>query len=273
MRKVERRAGSGGLLLCALALGGCGGEGRQGGEPEAPADSAQLLADRVMEALGGEEAWESVRFLTFRWVVARGERTVGRTHAWDRRTGRYRVEYDGREAHHTAIFNVREVRRDSLLGKIPAGRAWRDAQEVTGAAADSALARAYSIFINDSYWLLMPFKWRDPGVHLAYEGRQLLSDRQEYAIVHLTFEPDLGVTEDEYWAYVDPVTGIMTAWRYHLQNQEEPGPVILWRDWRRVGPIRLAADREWPDGETRLYFEDLGTAAEVPEGAFDPPGG
>lgn len=275
LRATKAAAPLGLLILLAGALTACGGGDRQEAGIQQPADSAQILADLVMDALGGEKAWESTRFLAFRWVVTRGENQtpVSRSHAWDRFTGRYRVEYEGRGKHHVALFNLNEIRPDSALGKIPVGQAWVNGEKLAGAAADSALARAYSIFVNDSYWLLMPFKWRNPGVHLTYEGRRLLSDRQEYGVVHITFDPDLGVTEDEYWAFVDPGTGIMVAWQYQLQRQEEKGSIIWWRDWRQVGPIRLAASRRWEDGERRLYFEDLRAAAEVPQGTFDPPGG
>lgn len=270
-------ARSGPALALALAAGtiaaACGGDGTSGetGDATAPADSAQLMADRLMEALGGEEAWERARYIAFRWVVARGEEPFGRSHAWDRHDGRYRLEFGEGEDAVLALFDVNEVRRDSAWGKVPSGDIWVGGRKLSGAPRDSALARAYGTFVNDTYWLLMPFKWRDPGVHLSYEGRQMLNDRHEYAVVHLTFEPDLGVTNDEYWAYVDPETGIMAAWKYHLQDREEPGPLIWWRNWRRVGPIMLSADRVWPDGERNLYFEDLEAGTEVPEGVFAAP--
>lgn len=255
--------------------GGAAGQAAAGGAESSAAgaaDSASLLAGGVMESLGGQAAWDSTRYIAFRWVVARDDRPFARSHAWDRWEGRYRLEFGEGEDAVLALFDVDDVRRDSAWGKVPSGNVWLAGERLEGAARDSALSRAYGAFINDTYWLLMPFKWRDPGVHLAYEGRQTLDDGREYAVVHLTFELDLGVTNDEYWAYVDPETGLMDAWRYHLQNQEEPGAVIRWEGWRPVGPIRLAADRVWPDGERRLWFEDLEAAATVPDGAFDPPG-
>ncbi|MFQ5688879.1 MAG: hypothetical protein ACE5HQ_01220 [Gemmatimonadota bacterium] len=263
------------LLAGALPLGCNGAEsgaetGRAPGATAQAVDSAGLLADRAMEALGGEEAWKRTRFLAFTWVVARGDRSVKRSHAWDRYTGRYRLEYDSRDGKHLTLFNVNEVRPDSALGKVPSGEAWVQGKPLAGAGLDSALARGYATFINDTYWLLMPYKWRDPGVHLVYEGLRKLADGREYPVLHLTFEPDLGVTEDQYWAFVDPETGLMAAWRYHLQNQEEPGSLIWWKDWRQVGPIKLATDRRWPEGDTRIYFENLRADSIVPEELFSP---
>ena len=67
-----------------------------GSDPEAVA-----VADRVMQALGGEAAWNATRYLRFDFAVDRGGKTViRRAHAWDKWTGRYRVEgkdKDGRD--------------------------------------------------------------------------------------------------------------------------------------------------------------------------------
>lgn len=274
-------------------------------------DSARILATRLEEAMGGQEAWEEARYLQFRWIVEReGQRVADRFHRWDRWDGRYRVEFDRDGSHHVAIFDLDEIRTDSAIGKVPAeGDVWIDGRRLEGAARDSALHGAYGAFVNDSYWLLMPWKWTDPGVHLAYEGRRDLtpppatgaaaapeetasgdegstegegtggegaaagSGAETFEVVHLTFEPDLGMTNDEYWGFLDPQTGLMRAWQYHLQGREEKGDVIWWRDWREVGPIRLSARRVWPDGVSRIYFEDLEAGRDVPPGAFASPGG
>ena len=62
---------------------------------------AVAVADRVMQALGGEAAWNATRYLRFDFAVDRGGKTVmRRAHAWDKWTGRYRVEgkdKDGRD--------------------------------------------------------------------------------------------------------------------------------------------------------------------------------
>ncbi|HEX9189063.1 MAG TPA: hypothetical protein VGB87_18435, partial [Vicinamibacteria bacterium] len=59
-----------------------------GSDPKAVA-----VADRVMQALGGEAAWKATRYLRFDFAVDRGGKTVmRRAHWWDKWTGRYRVE-------------------------------------------------------------------------------------------------------------------------------------------------------------------------------------
>lgn len=274
-----------GLTACADGSGDAGGSGEAEAEATggaaAPAarsavpadtsfaaigDSARYWARRLLTSLGGPEGWRETRFLRFRWVVGSGEEASGRLHAWDRYTGRYRLEYerdDGRPV--LALFNVNRIRADSLAS---AGHVWVDGERLQGARRDSALRNAYGAFINDSYWLLHPFKYFDPGVHLDWAGRTELSDGRSYPTVHLTFEEDLGVTNDQYWGYVDPETGRLHAWQYHLQGREEKGDVIRWEGWERVGAVRLAPRRVWPDGSVNIHFEELAAADTVPAGVF-----
>lgn len=259
------------------AVGGAGSAGAPGSaapsDTAAPSDSAHLLAREVMGWQGGREAWEDTRFLRFDWIVEQdGETRVRRSHAWARWEGDYRLSYERSDgSRFFALFDVQSLADDSVADE---GRVWVDGEELTGARRDSALQNAYAAFVNDSYWLLMPLKWEDPGVHLAWEGRTELPDDSTYATVHLTFESGLGVTDDQYWGFVEPETGRMAAWRYHLQGREEKGPVIWWEDWQTFGPqgLKLALDRRWSEGDTRIRFEEVAADTAVPSGIFTPPG-
>lgn len=259
------------------SAGGAGSDapaeaGAAAGSGVSPADSADLLADRLMEWQGGREAWESTRFLRFDWIVERGEETVAnRSHAWDRSGGDYRLSYErGDGSRVTALFDVASLATDSVEAR---GDVWVDGDPLEGSARDSALREAYAAFVNDSYWLLMPLKWRDPGVHLDYAGRTELPDGETYPAVHLTFEEDLGVTTDQYWGFVDPETGKMVAWRYHLQGREQKGPVIWWRDWQAFGPqgLELSLDRRWEGESMRIHFENVAADTVAPDTVFRPP--
>lgn len=243
-----------------------------GGGDGAASDSADLLADRVMEWHGGRDAWESTRFLRFDWVVEReGETAARRSHAWDRWEGDYRLSYtrdDGTRV--VAVFSLPTLASDTVSA---VGDVWEGGDRLEDAARDSALEQAYRAFVNDSYWLLMPLKWRDPGVHLEYAGRREMPDGASYPTVHLTFDEGLGVTNDEYWGFVDPETGKMVAWRFHLEGDEQKGPVIWWRDWRTFGPqeLQLALDRRFEAGPLRIHFEEVAADTAVPAGVFTPP--
>ena len=105
------------------------------------------LADRVMARLGGRAAWDETRYLTWRFFG-------GRRHVWDKWTGDHRLE-DGELI---VLSNLHDHH----------GRAWRSGEEILDP--DSlavVLDKAYANWINDSYWLVMPYKLKDSGVTLT----------------------------------------------------------------------------------------------------------
>jgi hypothetical protein len=157
------------VVLVSAALVACGGSGAPPQEGDATiSDAPQPFEDvdveriytRMMTVMAPGSAWPQARYLAFDWVIARpdGEPVV-RSHRWDRWEGRYRVEAvrDGKLM--LALFDV---------GDPASGRVWLDGRPVTGEQAMEMLRQANAIYVNDSYWLIMPYKWRDPGVHARY---------------------------------------------------------------------------------------------------------
>lgn len=201
--------------------------------PEAPepevsaAPSAEEIATALQESMGGA-AFAAARVLHFTWAVERDGQGVSYDHSWDRWTGDYRVEGTDRDSGEpwSARFNIgtRE------------GRAWLGDTELAGEALAERLEAAYGRFINDSYWLLMPWKWLDPGVHLAYVGTEEV-DGETCDIVELTFGEQIGLTpNDRYRGYVSRTSGMLRRWSYVLQNEDltsgEGEPTVWsWTEW------------------------------------------
>lgn len=192
------------------------------------AATAEEIASALAERMGGQ-AFAAARVLRFTWAVERdGEQVVAYDHSWDRWTGDYRVAGTDRESGTPwlALFNL-ETRE---------GRAWLGGEELAGAVLAERLESAYGRFINDSYWLLMPWKWLDPGVLLAYVGTDEV-DGDLCDVVELTFGEDIGLTSnDRYRGYVSRASGLMTRWSYVLQNEDltsgdgEP-TTWSWTEW------------------------------------------
>jgi hypothetical protein len=232
-------------------------------EPAAPAaeqgaadPEAAALAARVLAALGGEAAWNDARFLRFGFAGRR-------QHAWDRVTGQHRVEGQSQEGEATVVVHDLDSRE---------GRAWVDGAEVTGERAAELLENAYGAWVNDTYWLLMPYKLRDPGVTLAHAGTREV-DGTAYEVLHLSFA-GVGLTPgDQYWAYVHPESGQMDYWAFRLESMEADAEPSLWRwaDWQTHGGIRLASRREQVGGDRVLELSPIEVSREVPEGAFEGP--
>ena len=52
---------------------------------------------------------------------------------------------------------------------------------------DKYLERGKQIWVNDSYWLVFPFKLKDPGVQLKYDGQDTTKNGKEAEVISLTF--------------------------------------------------------------------------------------
>lgn len=250
--------------------------GSGGDDTPSPRSLEEVLEDpevarlyrSMMDSLAPNGGWERTRYLQFDWLVGREDGWLRRSHRWDRMTGEYRLTAPVGEEGDTmlALFDVDAPTEGE--------RIWVNGDPVTEASrADSLARRAHAIFINDSYWLVMPYKWTDPGVVTSYAGTAELWGKT-YEVVELTFEGAVGLTpQNRYRAYLDPASGVMEIWQYFSEASDaEPGFTLAWTDWEEYGPILLSSRRENRDGEARIWFENLRAETSVPEAAFEPPG-
>jgi hypothetical protein len=227
---------------------------REAGSVPAPVDE---LVERVIEGLGGDEAWEATRYIVFEFAGVR-------SHWWDRYTGRHRLEGTTEEGEHYVVFQ-------DVHDAGETGRAWIGGEPVVTDRADELVRNAYAAWVNDTFWLISPFKLRDPGVRLERAGRETF-DGVPYDKLHLSFE-DVGLTPgDQYWMYIHPETGRIDRWTYVLESQEPPPTAWEWLDWERYGPGILLSSRRVreEDGRT-LTLGPIAVPAELPDWVFTSP--
>jgi hypothetical protein len=255
------------IVAVSLLLAACGqatpGEDRGEAGPrhvfEDP-DVTRIWND-MMDVIAPDRGWERARYIEFDWVVGReGQSPSVRRHRWDRWDGIARVEsVTGDGARQVAIFPT---------ASPESGRVWMDGVEVQGDDAANRLQGAYRSHINDSYWLLMPFKWNDEGVTARYLGEQTDDEGRRWEVVELYFDEGVGLTpQNRYHAFVNPDTRRMERWNFFRSAESESADIDTgWAEWRSVGPIQLSPSRP---GST-IGFDNLRVETEVPTGAFDP---
>jgi hypothetical protein len=153
--------------LVAIGLA-CSPGGDETGTPQrfdrkASDPRAIEIAEATLEAMGGREAWDKARVLTWNYLGRR-------YYLWDRSSGDLRVEstYTGQDV--VVAMNLDSDR----------GQAWIDGEPVSRATMLADMLRsARADWTNDSYWLIMPYKLQDPGVRLNYLGeREMLDGRK-----------------------------------------------------------------------------------------------
>lgn len=219
-------------------------------------ERAAEAAARAMEAMGGTEAWEGTRYLTFGFAGRR-------SHWWDRHAGRHRLEGTTEEGEPYVVLQD--------LGERT-GEAWIGGEKAEGERAAELLENAYGAWINDTYWLLAPTKLRDPGVNLAWDREETLEGRT-YDVLALSFE-SVGLTPgDRYWVWIDRETGQMDRWAYVLEHQPPDSEPTAWRweGWERYGDVVLAPRRVQVGGDRVLDLAPIAVPETLPESVFTSP--
>ena len=219
----------------------------------APDEQATRVADEMVEAMGGHENWEQARFIRFTNV--RGNRKPRFT--WDRWLGRLRIESRNEAGIPYVILMNLKTRQ---------GKVYVEGLALRGKELSDYLNRGARMWKGATYWFLMPFKWRDPGVNLSYDGEEKI-DGVVYDKVHLTFDDVERSPGDEYWAYVNRDTHLMERWKFKLESGFEGD--YRWTRWHRYGGIRVATERIGND--ERIRFEDIFVGASMPDELFTSP--
>lgn len=236
-----------GAILFVLSIS-FSASGQPAQKLSAPGSDARAveIADQVMEALGGRSNWEAAHYLTWNFFGRR-------LHVWDKWSGNLHLEAGPL----LILMNV----------NTRTGQVWKKGEEVTNPdSLGKFLQFGYEAWINDSYWLLMPYKLRDEGVVLRYAGSGKTEAGAPAEILELTFQ-EVGVTpENKYHIYVDQTTHLVSQWAF-FENAADDQPAIVtpWSDWRRFGNILLSGDRG------RRKISDIAVFDQLPETVFSTP--
>jgi len=207
---------------------------------------AIAIADQVMDAMGGRKAWDATRYITWNFF---GRRTL----LWDKKAGQVRIDIPGDNSTYIVDLN-KETGQIKHKGTV-----------MTQADSIKKYAGvAKSIWINDSYWLVMPYKLKDSGVTLKYKGEMPTEAGVASDVLELTFENVGRTPENRYLVYVDKNTHMVTQWQHFRKaSDEKPGMSTPWNNYQKQGKIMLSGDR----GGNRL-LSDVGVLSKVPKEKF-----
>jgi hypothetical protein len=183
---------------------------------------AVQLADAVMKASGAEH-WPKLRRIQFTFNVGQDDKLLfSAKHNWDVRAGKDTVSWKDK----TVTVNISNPGSDE----------------------DSKAAHAR--WVNDSYWLLMPLKLRDPGVTVEYAGNQ-----NGLEMLHLSFG-NVGLTPgDRYNLYIDPDTHLVRRWDY--MPSPDKNVTGTWEGYKEFGGLLLSTEHEF--GGKRIWLSGIST--------------
>lgn len=151
---------------------------------------AEALADEMLDALN-KQGFDTLSFITFNYP--RGHR-----YEWDREENTVRVQWEENDV----FLNLNQSPEEYSLLEY----------------------KAYEYFINDSFWLIAPFKVRDAGVVRSIvktqEGRGLL----------VTYTSG-GVTPGDSYLWIIGDEGRPYAWKLWTSNVPIGGLRMTWGGW------------------------------------------
>lgn len=184
------------------------------------------IADEVMLAMGGRAAWDAVDTLAWNFF---GFRDL----VWSKKSGDVTIT-------NPAENSVLKV--NVFTGK---GSAKYGIREVTNPdTLQLNLEKAMNIWINDSYWLAMPFKLKDTGVKLKYLGDATTEEDLPADKLELTFFNTGNTPGNKYHVYVDKTTRLVTQWDFfNKADDQNPKFEMPWKGYVEVDGILLSEDR------------------------------
>ncbi|HET9251752.1 MAG TPA: hypothetical protein VFP58_06505 [Candidatus Eisenbacteria bacterium] len=232
-------------------------------KPQGEADPiAAEIAKQVTDAMGGQAAWENLPYLRFDFVVvSEGQERARFRHWWDKKRGRVRVEGpDEKGQIVAAAFGLADKKGISFTGGMP---------DADSASIASHIQNGYERWVNDTYWLIMPFKLRDPGTRLKHARTETGEAGQTYDVLELSFQPGVGLTpQDRYWLYVNRETHLIDRWEFVLTGRQPPPQGSSWESYSSVGPLRLSLVRRFRDRPAMLRFDNVSAPEAMDEKVF-----
>lgn len=220
------------LLLCAiLILSSCGGEKEPEKNLNAAAEGFNLidsdqkaigLADEVMEAMGGRKAWDTTRYLQWTFFG-------NRQHTWDKLNHQVRIESPSDST--LVIMNIKDKK----------GKAFKNGVALSGEDQTDLLEKGYRWWVNDSYWLVMPFKLKDSGVTLKYVGQDTTQTGEMSEVLSMSFD-GVGVTpQNKYHVYISNEDKLVKQWDYFVTANDSTARFKSgWPEYKQYGDLLLS---------------------------------
>jgi len=187
---------------------------------------AIAIADKTMMAMGGRSAYENARYLSWNFFGSR-------KHVWDKHTGQVYIK--SLRDDYEIYMNINDMKGSLLMG----GKEISQQDSLV-----KYLQKGKEMWINDSYWLVMPYKLKDSGVTLKYLGEGKTAEGAAADKLELTFAK-VGVTpQNKYHVYVDKKSNLITQWDFFTAaTDSDPRFSTPWDGYKDYGGILLSGGR------------------------------
>lgn len=245
-------------LGCALTVAVASGPGAQTAafDPSQSDEKAVAIADAVLKTIGAE-TFNTVRFLKFRYTKMQGEEVrEERVHIWDREARRTHLEAPTSKTRKPVVVVV-----DLQSGQ---GQATLDGQPLTGESGDKFISDARKYFNEDVLWLVTPFRLKEPGAKLRYEGEKVAGP-VAYDMITASFEDSPDV---KFRFYVNRQTKMIDTLAFVLKGRNVTPVAFDWSDWKDVSGMKFSLRKSQAGGEVQIVLDGVEVFSALPETVF-----
>lgn len=186
------------------------------------------ILEKIAETYGFEH-WKDVSQIEFTFNIDRDSSHFERSWAWNPKTSDV-----------TLISNVDTISYNRK--KI-----------------DSLSLDADKKFINDKYWLLVPFQliWNQGITVSEVTKEESPINKTLLNKITVTYPNNGGYTPGDAYDLFFDNRFLIKEWIYRHQNQKEPSLVTTWEDQQNFNGIKLALKHTKPEGHFKLYFSNV----------------
>lgn len=193
---------------------------------------AEYLTEKMLEAVN-YTAWQNIAAIS--WSYPRGHDYI-----WDKKSNLVEVKWNN----YRVLLNP-----DNRTGKV-----YEDGKEVNQGK-EELLNTAFEYFANDSFWLIAPFKAKDPGTVqsvVTYEDEEAL-------LIEYTSG---GVTPGDAYLWLFDENGLPKAWKFWVQLVPVGGLHFTWENWESLEGAKIAT---FHDGLLNIEITNLKVAESAAE--------
>lgn len=184
------------------------------------------LADKVMLAMGGRAAYDQARYLSWNFFGSR-------KHVWDKHTGEVYIK--NLREDYELYMNINDMEGRMVVAGL-------DIVNLDTLAV--YLEKGKSMWINDAYWLVMPYKLKDSGVTLKYLGESKTEKGTASEKLELTFSEVGKTPNNKYHIHIDKYNYLVSQWDFFTNATDTiPRFSSPWEGYQDYGGIILSGGR------------------------------
>ncbi|WP_421889383.1 hypothetical protein [Marinoscillum sp.] len=190
---------------------------------------AEALADRMLLALN-DSAYQQLEQIS--WRYPRGPHEYD----WYRQKDTVEVRWEDKRV----LFCTSTLDGSAFLGN----------KALSGSQKEKALYTAWDFFANDSFWLIAPFKVKDPGT----ERKIVETDRGPALLVTYTSG---GVTPGDSYLWILDENARPVAWKLWVQKIPLGGLESSWGNWQQYNGVWLGTSHVIGPVEINLEIQNI----------------